>query len=160
MRKENQGIRDAGEFSRVPDFFVVHLSFSVVSGRGILNTPHKTTRQGRSYLSMGRCFYPCRIHVGRIQYAPTLPAEKKPGAQLDSSYASPTLSLLDLRFCPVRLLFRQMDVGIATVAATFFRFLGLLAAARSTATAWFGATAARSATFTFWLLRRVWLFRI
>ena len=53
-----------------------------------------------------------------------------------------------------------MDVGIATVAATFFRFLGLLAAARATATAWFGATAARSATFTFWLLRRVWLFRI
>ena len=98
MRKENQGIRDAGQFGRVPDFFVVHLSFSVVSGRGVLNTPHKTTRQGRSDLSMGRCIYPCRIHVGRILLRPTLPAEKKPGAQLDSSYASPTLSLLDLRF--------------------------------------------------------------
>ena len=91
-------IRDAGQFGRVPDFFVVHLSFSVVSGRGVLNTPHKTTRQGRSDLSMGRCIYPCRIHVGRILLRPTLPAEKKPGAQLDSSYASPTLSLLDLRF--------------------------------------------------------------
>ena len=43
-------------------------------GRGVLNTPHKTTRQGRSDLSMGRCFYPCGIHVGRMQYAPTLPA--------------------------------------------------------------------------------------
>ena len=47
MRKENQGLTEAGEFGRVPDFFVVHLSFSVVSGRGVLNTPHKTTRQGR-----------------------------------------------------------------------------------------------------------------
>ena len=36
--------------------------------------------------------------MGRILLRPTLPAEKKPGAQLDSSYASPTLSLLDLRF--------------------------------------------------------------
>ena len=43
-------------------------------GRGVLHTPYKTTRQGRSYLSMGRCFYPCGIHVGRMQYAPTLPA--------------------------------------------------------------------------------------
>ena len=34
-------IRDAGQFGRVPDFFVVHLSFSVVSGRGVLHTPHK-----------------------------------------------------------------------------------------------------------------------
>ena len=74
MRKENQGIRDAGQFGRVPDFFVVHLSFSVVSGRGVLHTPYKTTRQGRSYLSMGRCFYPCGIHVGRILLRPTLPA--------------------------------------------------------------------------------------
>ena len=43
-------------------------------GRGVLNTPHKTTRQGRSYLSIGRRIYPCGIHVGRMQYAPTLPA--------------------------------------------------------------------------------------
>ena len=47
MRKENQGLTEAGEFSWVPDFFVVHLSFSVVSGRGVLNTPHKTARKGR-----------------------------------------------------------------------------------------------------------------
>ena len=46
----------------------------VRQGRGVLHTPHKTTRRGRSYLSMGRCFYPCGIHVGRMQYAPTLPA--------------------------------------------------------------------------------------
>ena len=43
-------------------------------GRGVLNTPHKTTRQGRSYLSIGRHIYPCGIHMGRMQYAPTLPA--------------------------------------------------------------------------------------
>ncbi|ETK11415.1 hypothetical protein T235_15450 [Tannerella sp. oral taxon BU063 isolate Cell 8/11] len=75
MRKENQGIRDAGQFGRVPEwvvrdtgefgwvpervirdagqfgqvpgFFVVHFSFFVVPGRGVLHTPHKTTRQGR-----------------------------------------------------------------------------------------------------------------
>ena len=160
MRKENQGIRDAGQFGWVPDFFVVHLSFSVVSGRGAKEYAPQNDPKGRSYLSMDRCVYPCGIYMGRILLRPTLPAEKKPGAQLDSSYASPTLSLLDLLFCPVRLLFGQMDIGIATVAATFFRFLGLLAAARATATAWSGATAARSATFTFWLLRCVWLFRI
>ena len=88
MRKENQGlteagefgqvpervIRDAGQFGQVPGFFVVHFSFFVVPGRGVLNTPHKTTRQGRSYLSIGRRIYPCGIHVGRMQYAPTLPA--------------------------------------------------------------------------------------
>ena len=102
MRKENQGIRDAGQISRVPGFFVVHFSFFVVPGRGVLNTPYKTTRrgrfmfvgcpifgrqgrgakayapqttrQGRSYLSIGRHIYPCGIHMGRMQYAPTLPA--------------------------------------------------------------------------------------
>ena len=47
MRKENQGLTEAGEFGRVPGFFVVHFSFFVVPGRGVLNTPHKTTRQGR-----------------------------------------------------------------------------------------------------------------
>ena len=46
MRKENQGIRDAGQFGRVPDFFVVHLSFSVVSGRAQKNTPHKRPGRG------------------------------------------------------------------------------------------------------------------
>ena len=102
MRKENQGIRDAGQISRVPDFFVVRFSFFVVPGRGVLNTPHKrpdrggymfvgcpifirqgkgakeyapqTTRQGRSYLSIGRRIYLCGIYMGRMQYAPTLPA--------------------------------------------------------------------------------------
>ena len=58
MRKENQGLIEAGEFSRapertiweagefgwVPGFFVVHFSFFVVPGRDVLNTPHKTTR--------------------------------------------------------------------------------------------------------------------
>ena len=38
------------------------------------HTPHKTTRQVRSDLSIGRHIYPCGIHVGRMQYAPTLPA--------------------------------------------------------------------------------------
>ena len=47
MRKENQGIRDAGQFGLVPGFFVIRFSFFVVSGRGVLHTPHKTTRQGR-----------------------------------------------------------------------------------------------------------------
>ena len=42
--------------------------------RGVLNTPHKTTRQGRSDLSIGRHMYPAGINVGRMQYAPTLPA--------------------------------------------------------------------------------------
>ena len=46
MRKENQGIRDAGQFGWVPDFFVVHLSFSVVSCRGVLNTPSKRPDRG------------------------------------------------------------------------------------------------------------------
>ena len=53
MRKENQGIRDAGQIGRVPDFFVVHLSFSVVSGRGVLNTPHKRPGRG-GFKTMGR----------------------------------------------------------------------------------------------------------
>ena len=117
MRKENQGIRDAGQIGRVSE---------------------------RTIWDAGQISLP----------------RKRPSGMPANLTGSPTLSLLDLRFCPVRLLFGQMDVGIATVAATFFRFLGLLAATRATATAWFGATAARSATFTFWLLRRVWLFRI
>ena len=53
MRKENQGLTEAGEFSWVPDFFVVHLSFSVVSGRGVLNTPHKRPDRGGCRM-MGR----------------------------------------------------------------------------------------------------------
>ena len=47
MRKENQGIRDAGQFGRVPGFFVIRFPFFVVPGRGVLHTPHKTTRKGR-----------------------------------------------------------------------------------------------------------------
>ena len=74
MRKENQGIKDAGQFGWVPNFFVVRFPFFVVPGRGVLHTPHKTTRQGRSYLSIGRHMYPAGINVGRMQYAPTLPA--------------------------------------------------------------------------------------
>ena len=53
MRKENQGLTEAGEFGRVPDFFVVHLSFSVVSGRGVLHTPHKRPDRGE-FKTMGR----------------------------------------------------------------------------------------------------------
>ena len=56
MRKENQGIRDAGQISRVPDFFVVHLSFFVVPGRGVLNTPHKRPERGE-FKTMGRAFF-------------------------------------------------------------------------------------------------------
>ena len=59
---------------RTRHFLLLDLPFSMSPCRGVLHTPHKTTRQGRSYLSMGRCFYPCGIHVGRMQYAPTLPA--------------------------------------------------------------------------------------
>ena len=75
MRKENQGLTEAGEFGRVPNPLVVcFLFFDVLrrgakayalqttrrgeymfvgcpifgrQGRGVLNTPHKTTRQGR-----------------------------------------------------------------------------------------------------------------
>ena len=47
MRKENQGLTEAGEFGQVPGSFVVHFSFFVVPGRGVLNTPHKMARQGR-----------------------------------------------------------------------------------------------------------------
>ena len=46
MRKENQGIRDADQFSRVPDFSVVRFSFFVVPGRGVLHTPHKRPGRG------------------------------------------------------------------------------------------------------------------
>ena len=53
MRKENQGIRDAGQFGRVPDFFVVHLSFSVVSGRAQKHTPHKRPGRG-GFKTVGR----------------------------------------------------------------------------------------------------------
>ena len=47
MRKENQGLTEAGEFSRVPGFFVVRFPFFVVPYRGVSHTPHKTPRQGR-----------------------------------------------------------------------------------------------------------------
>ena len=57
-----EGIRDAGQFDRVPDFFVVHLSFSVVSGRGVLHTPHKRPERGGcrtmgrvKFLQVGAC---------------------------------------------------------------------------------------------------------
>ena len=46
MRKENQGLTEAGEFGWIPDFFVVHFSFFVVPGRGVLNTPHKRPGRG------------------------------------------------------------------------------------------------------------------
>ena len=41
MRKENQGLTEAGEFSRVSGFFVIRFPFFVVPGRGVLNTSHK-----------------------------------------------------------------------------------------------------------------------
>ena len=53
MRKENQGITEAGEFSRVPGFFVVRFPFFVVPGRGVLNTPHKRPGRG-GFKTMGR----------------------------------------------------------------------------------------------------------
>ena len=44
--------------------------------------------------------------MGRIQYAPTLPAEKTPGTQLDLSMRTRHLSLLDLsRFWGESILF-------------------------------------------------------
>ena len=60
MRKENQGLTEAGEFGRVPegasrdacqfdrvpDFFVVRFPFFVVPGRGVLHTPHKRPDRG------------------------------------------------------------------------------------------------------------------
>ena len=73
-RKENQGIRDACQFGRVPDFFIVRSPFFGRQGRGAKAYAPQTTRQGRSYLSIGRHIYPCGIHMGRMQYAPTLPA--------------------------------------------------------------------------------------
>ena len=53
MRKENQGIRDAGQIGRVPDFFVVCFPFFVVPGRGVLHTPHKRPDRG-GCKTMGR----------------------------------------------------------------------------------------------------------
>ena len=97
MRKENQGLTEAGEFGRVPGFFVVHFSFFVVPGRAQKHTPHKTTRQGRSYLSMGRCIYPCGIHVGRMQYAPTLPAGDISIVIAINFFRNPSFSCLDTR---------------------------------------------------------------
>ena len=46
MRKENQGIRDAGQIGRVPGFFVVRLPFFVVPGRAQKHTPHKRPEGG------------------------------------------------------------------------------------------------------------------
>ena len=46
MRKENQGLTEAGEFSRVPGFFVIRFSFFVIPGRGVLHTPHKRPGRG------------------------------------------------------------------------------------------------------------------
>ena len=59
---------------RTRHFLLLDLPFSMSPCRGVLNTPHKTTRRGRSYLSIGHHIYPCGIHMGRMQYAPTLPA--------------------------------------------------------------------------------------
>jgi len=53
MRKENQGITKAGEFGRVPGFFVVRFPFFVVPGRGVLHTPHKRPERG-GCKTMGR----------------------------------------------------------------------------------------------------------
>ncbi|ETK01977.1 hypothetical protein N425_07140 [Tannerella sp. oral taxon BU063 isolate Cell 2] len=53
MRKENQGLTEAGEFGWIPDFFVVHFSFFVVPGRGVLHTPHKRPGRG-GFKTMGR----------------------------------------------------------------------------------------------------------
>ena len=39
MRKENQGLTEAGEFGQVPGSFIVRFPFFVVPGRGVL--PHK-----------------------------------------------------------------------------------------------------------------------
>ena len=59
MRKENQGLTEAGEFGWIPDFFVVHFSFFVVPGRGVLHTPHK--RPGR-----GGCKTMGRVKFARV----------------------------------------------------------------------------------------------
>ena len=67
MRKENQGLTEAGEFSQVPErvirdagqfglvpgFFVIRFSFFVVPGRGVLHTPHKHPGRG-GCKTMGR----------------------------------------------------------------------------------------------------------
>ena len=57
MRKENQGIRDAGQISRVPGFFIVGCPIFVRQGRGVLNTPHKRPEGG------GFMFVGCPIFV-------------------------------------------------------------------------------------------------
>ena len=68
-------------------------------GRGVLNTPHKRPDRGDLiYLSMGRCFYPCGIHVGRMQYAPTLPAGDVSYLYPQRLPRSPTLSFLVFHF--------------------------------------------------------------
>ena len=49
--------------------------------------------------------------MGRIQYAPTLPAEKTPGTQLDLSTRTRHLSLLDLSRFWRDLSFSCLDTG-------------------------------------------------
>ena len=47
MRKENQGLTEAGEFGRVPDSFIIRFPFFVVPGRGAKAYAPQTSRQGR-----------------------------------------------------------------------------------------------------------------
>ena len=72
MRKENQGIRDAGQFGQVPGFFVVHFSFFVVPGRSQKHTPHKRPGRGE-YIFVG-----CPI-FGRQGRAQKHTPHKRPG---------------------------------------------------------------------------------
>ena len=46
MRKENQGLTEAGEFGRVPNPLVVCFLFFDVPCRGVSNTPSKRPDRG------------------------------------------------------------------------------------------------------------------
>ena len=120
-------------------------------GRGVLHTPHKrpdrgefmfvgcpifgrqgrgakayapqNDPKGRSYLSIGRHIYPCGIHVGRMQYAPTLPAG-------DVSYLYPqrlprsqTLSFLVFHFLIYLPLMIQIEDTIVSLDVIERRFM-------------------------------------
>ena len=71
MRKENQGIRDAGQFGRVPNPLVVCFLFFVVPGRGVSHTPHKRPdRGGCRMMGRGKIFQACGYIFGKTVFAP------------------------------------------------------------------------------------------
>ena len=81
---------------RTPAFLLFIFPFSMYPCRGVSHTPHKRPDRGDLiYLWVG-VFIPAGYIWGVFFCAPTLPAEKTPGTQLDLSTRTRHLSLLDL----------------------------------------------------------------